>query len=472
MAFLTTKNLKGDIFGGITAGIVALPLALAFGIQAFGGIDDPAASSMGALAGLVGATLLGFFAALFGGTHSQISGPTGPMTVITASLISGVWASSQGSFSEVLIAMSMAGLFCGLFQILFGVIKIGKYVKSALQVSGDWGERNNAVAPEGGGTDYDYKWLMTHLPFVPDYMDGHPIVYSGMENQTPTSATRLYNFGAVQSSSDNVQTRSHNLAVNGSLEFDFGWIKALQGLTAKVSYSKNISSSKSNTASTALNVYGLANRTGSGSHLYAQEDPQFSLYQLGGGSGGYLIFDKSGKRRGSKNRLNEVRKRMQKWSVILERFISPEGTFPIVGRSIPYRMATLQPLAMLAWQKRLPKELSEGQVRSALTAVANRMFYGQVENPAKDSSPLSKNYNSGGFLTIGFVGSHPNVADWYTNNGSLYMTSLAFMALGLPPTDSFWTAPYEKWTSKKAWEGDDFPKDHKWDINREILYWE
>ena len=196
------------------------------------------------------------------------------------------------------------------------------------------------------------------------------------------------------------------------------------------------------------------------------------MIEKSGGSGGYLIFDKNGKRRGSKNRLNEVRKRMQKWSVILERFISPEGTFPVVGRSIPYRMATLQPLAMLAWQKRLPKELSEGQVRSALTAVANRMFYGQVENPAKNASPLSKNYNSGGFLTIGFVGSHPNVADWYTNNGSLYMTSLAFMALGLPPTDSFWTAPYEKWTSKKAWEGDDFPKDHKWDINREILYWE
>ena len=129
MAFLTTKNLKGDIFGGITAGIVALPLALAFGIQAFGGIDDPAASSLGALAGLVGATLLGFFAALFGGTHSQISGPTGPMTVITAALISGVWVSSHGSFSEVLLAMSLAGLFCGLFQILFGIIKIGKYVR-------------------------------------------------------------------------------------------------------------------------------------------------------------------------------------------------------------------------------------------------------------------------------------------------------------------------------------------------------
>ena len=128
MAFIETNNLKGDIFGGITAGIVALPLALAFGIQAFGSIDDPAASSMGALAGLVGATMLGFFASLFGGTHSQISGPTGPMTVITASLISGVWA-SQHSLSAVLISMSMAGLFCGLFQILFGVIKIGKYVR-------------------------------------------------------------------------------------------------------------------------------------------------------------------------------------------------------------------------------------------------------------------------------------------------------------------------------------------------------
>ena len=128
MAFLKTDNLKGDLFGGITAGIVALPLALAFGIQAFGGIDDSSASSMGALAGLIGATFLGFFASLFGGTHSQISGPTGPMTVITASLLSGVWA-AQHSMSAVLISMSLAGLFCGLFQILFGILKIGKYVR-------------------------------------------------------------------------------------------------------------------------------------------------------------------------------------------------------------------------------------------------------------------------------------------------------------------------------------------------------
>ena len=129
MSFIQTNNIKGDIFGGITAGIVALPLALAFGIQAFGGIDTPEAPSMGALAGLVGATLLGFLAALFGGTHSQISGPTGPMTVITASIVSAAWTASSGNFSAVLIAMAMAGIFCGLFQIFFGLIRIGKYVR-------------------------------------------------------------------------------------------------------------------------------------------------------------------------------------------------------------------------------------------------------------------------------------------------------------------------------------------------------
>ncbi|MCQ2287058.1 MAG: SulP family inorganic anion transporter [Bacteroidales bacterium] len=128
-----TKNLKGDIFGGITAGIVALPIALAFGIQAFGVIDVqdvPNIGAIGALAGLVGAMMLGFFAALLGGTPSQISGPTGPMTVISASFIASVWGSTQPlSISTVLISMSMAALFCGAFQILFGVLKIGKYIR-------------------------------------------------------------------------------------------------------------------------------------------------------------------------------------------------------------------------------------------------------------------------------------------------------------------------------------------------------
>ena len=176
----------------------------------------------------------------------------------------------------------------------------------------------------------------------------------------------------------------------------------------------------------------------------------------------YLVRSKGDKRNGAKNRLEVVTKRMQKYGVILERFISPEGTFPVVGRSIPYRLAVLQPLAMLAWQKQLPQELHNGQVRAGITAVMKRMFEGKGQT----------NFTEDGYLTIGFVGSHPNVADWYTNNGSLYMTSLAFMPLGLPADDPFWTDAPEKWTSKKAWEGDDFPKDHKWDINREVLYWE
>ena len=123
------SNVKGDLFGGLTAGIVALPLALAFGIQAFGGMDTPDAASIGALAGLVGAAMLGMFAAIFGGTPSQISGPTGPMTVVTASLVSSAWVASSGSLSAVLISMALAAMFCGLFQVLFGLIKIGKYVR-------------------------------------------------------------------------------------------------------------------------------------------------------------------------------------------------------------------------------------------------------------------------------------------------------------------------------------------------------
>jgi hypothetical protein len=143
-------------------------------------------------------------------------------------------------------------------------------------------------------------------------------------------------------------------------------------------------------------------------------------------------------------------KRAQKFSIILERFISPEGTFPVFGRSMPYRLAALQPLALMAWYQQLPAELSNGQVRAALTQVMHRMFDQQSQ------------YNDAGYLTIGFCGSQPDVADWYTNNGSLYMTSLVFMPLGLPADHPFWTAPAEPWTQVKAWNGQPFPKDHRW----------
>lgn len=142
--------------------------------------------------------------------------------------------------------------------------------------------------------------------------------------------------------------------------------------------------------------------------------------------------------------------RCQKYAIVLERFISPEGTFPVFGRSIPYRMAAMQPLALMAWYKKLPKDLSNGQVRAALTKSLHRMFDTQ------------NNFNEGGYLTIGFCGHQPNVADWYTNNGSLYMTSLVFMPLGLPAADAFWTDVPQPWTQVKAWNGKPFPKDHWW----------
>ena len=143
--------------------------------------------------------------------------------------------------------------------------------------------------------------------------------------------------------------------------------------------------------------------------------------------------------------------RTRKFSLVLERMISPDGTFPVFGRSIPYRLATMQPLALMAWHDQLPDGVTRAQVREALTAVMHRMFDG------------TENFNEKGFLTIGFCGRQPNVADWYTNNGSLYMTSLAFLPLGLPATHPFWTDAPQPWTQVKAWGGQPFPKDHHWD---------
>jgi sulfate permease, SulP family len=145
--FFDMSNMRGDIFGGVTAGVVALPLALAFG----------EASGAGPIAGLWGAIIVGFFAALFGGTGSQVSGPTGPMVVVFA----GVFASVSGNLSLVFAAVMLAGVL----QILFGVFKFGQYIRLvpypvvsgfmsgigciiiALQLARLFGHE-----PEGGGT--------------------------------------------------------------------------------------------------------------------------------------------------------------------------------------------------------------------------------------------------------------------------------------------------------------------------------
>ncbi len=112
-------NLKGDLFGGITAGIVALPLALAFGVS----------SGMGPSAGLYGAIFISFFAALFGGTNTQISGPTAPMTAVSMVVIAGIVAANDGSLEKALPAILIVFLLAGLMQIGLGLMGIGKYIR-------------------------------------------------------------------------------------------------------------------------------------------------------------------------------------------------------------------------------------------------------------------------------------------------------------------------------------------------------
>ena len=111
MVKINLSNLRGDFTGGLTAGIVALPLALALGV----------ASGLGPMAGLYGAIAVGFFAALFGGTPAQISGPTGPMVVVLA----GLFASLSGDASLIFTAVILAGIF----QIVFGFLGVGQYIR-------------------------------------------------------------------------------------------------------------------------------------------------------------------------------------------------------------------------------------------------------------------------------------------------------------------------------------------------------
>ena len=113
------KHLKGDLFGGITAGVVALPLALAFGLQ----------SGLGPEAGLYGAIFISFFAALFGGTNTQISGPTAPMTAVSMIVIAGIVTANDGDIDEALPAILMVFLLAGLIQIGFGWLRVGQYIR-------------------------------------------------------------------------------------------------------------------------------------------------------------------------------------------------------------------------------------------------------------------------------------------------------------------------------------------------------
>ena len=113
------SHLKGDVFGGITAGIIALPLALAFGVS----------SGLGPTAGLYGAIFLSFFAALLGGTNTQISGPTAPMTALSMVVIASLIASNDGDVGKALPIILAVFMLSGLFQVGLGFMGLGKYIR-------------------------------------------------------------------------------------------------------------------------------------------------------------------------------------------------------------------------------------------------------------------------------------------------------------------------------------------------------
>jgi len=145
--------------------------------------------------------------------------------------------------------------------------------------------------------------------------------------------------------------------------------------------------------------------------------------------------------------LQQAVKRMQRYGECLERMIGPEGAYPPIGRSLTYRTAVLQPLALLALRKKLPASLPEGQARAAALA-AHRIIF---SNPT--------NFNEKGFLTIGFVGHQPSLGDPYSNAGSMYIAASSLLTLGLPSDDTYWTAPPQPWTMKQAYAGAAFAKD-------------
>lgn len=139
--------------------------------------------------------------------------------------------------------------------------------------------------------------------------------------------------------------------------------------------------------------------------------------------------------------------RMIRHSEFSERIISPDGTYPVLGRSATYRTAAFQSLAQVALMELLPADIEPAQVRCALTKVFHNMYDG------------NQNFDNNGWLVLGFNGHQPEMADVYTSTGSLYMATLGFLTLGLPAGNRFWTDPAADWTGKKGWSGAKIKKD-------------
>jgi len=143
-----------------------------------------------------------------------------------------------------------------------------------------------------------------------------------------------------------------------------------------------------------------------------------------------------------------ILQRARRYAQIQERLVAPDGSFPAVGRSIPYRCGAFQLLAQMALRRELPEGVSPGQARGAITAVIRRT----LEAPGT--------FDEQGWLRIGLAGHQPRLAEGYISTGSLYLCSVAFLPLGLPAKDPFWTDSAAEWTSRRLWSGQDLPADH------------
>ena len=143
-----------------------------------------------------------------------------------------------------------------------------------------------------------------------------------------------------------------------------------------------------------------------------------------------------------------VLERAKRYALVQERLISPEGTYPIIGRSSAYRFGAFQHLSMMAWRKELPPEAPPAAVRGALTAVIRRTL------------EALGTFDKNGWLQIGAVGHQPSIRESYISTGSLYLCLTGLQHLGLPANDPFWTAAPVPWTQKKIWSGTDVPADH------------
>jgi hypothetical protein len=143
-----------------------------------------------------------------------------------------------------------------------------------------------------------------------------------------------------------------------------------------------------------------------------------------------------------------VLERARRYAAIQERLISPEGTFPAIGRSLAYRIGALQLLGHIALRRDLPEHVSPAQVRCAMTVVIRRMM----------NAPGT--FDKDGWLTIGFAGHQPFIAERYISTGSAYLCAAGLLPLGLPESDPFWSAPPADWTAKRIWSGGEVPIDH------------